>query len=191
MVSFPIPSFIEKTNGVNFHFQPGEYVWYTFVFSPFPLSCNIAVDFYFHTSWRLGQKPQNIQFGISSKILPHLCPTELHATQSLICCQTSCQSWFEEWAQFVCRYILDQSDLLFCCVSDYVLMKQSHSSCMITCAEDCISLSNYIYLVNEIPVIQSVFSRDPEIIVSINCIILLLVIEFIATRCNLFLINLV
>ena len=156
---FPHPIIYRKTYGVNFHFQTGEYVWYIFVSSPFHLSCNIAVDFYFHNSWHLGQNPlrQNIQFGISSKVLPHLCLTELHLTQSLICCQTSCQSWFEEWAQFVCRIILDQSDLLLCCVSDYVLMKQSYPSFVITCAEDCISLSNYIYLVNEIRVIQSVF----------------------------------
>ena len=174
MASFPIPPLIEKTNGLNFHFQPAEYIRYTFVSSLFH---NIAVDFCFHTPWRLGQKPlrRNILFGNSSKILSHLCPTKLHPTHLLICCQTSCH--FEERAQFV----RDQSDFLLCCVSDYVLMKQSHPSCMINCAEDCISLSNCTYLVNEIRAIQSIFSRDPKILFLVNCVLLLLVIEFIST----------
>ena len=33
------------------------------------------------------------------------------------------QSGFDEGTQFVRRDILDQLDLLLCCVSDYVLMK--------------------------------------------------------------------
>ena len=46
------------------------------------------------------------------------------------------QSRFDEGAQLVHRDILNQLDLLLCCVSDYVLMKQSHPFCMINCAED-------------------------------------------------------
>ena len=40
----------------NFHIQLANYARYIFVSSPFNLFCNIAVGFWLHTSWRLGQK---------------------------------------------------------------------------------------------------------------------------------------
>ena len=58
---------------------------------------------------------------------------------------------------------------------------------MINCAEECILLCNYTYLVSVIMAIHIVSSRDPRIFVSINCILLLLVVELIVTEmhpCN-------
>ena len=78
----------------------------------------------------------------------------------------------------VTLYILD---LLFCCLCDYVLMKQNHHFCMINCTEDRISLHSYTYLVSEIMAIHMVSSRDPKILASINCILLLLFLRLIAT----------
>ena len=79
---------------------------------------------------------------------------KLHLSQSFIYCQKSHQPGFKEATQFVRHDIFNQLDLLLCCVSGYVLMKRSHPSCLINCAEDQTLLRSYTYLLSKIMIIM-------------------------------------
>ena len=74
---------------------------------------------------------------------------KLYFSQSFIYCQKSHQPRFKEATQFVHHGILNQLDLLICCVSDYMSMKQSHPSCLINCAKDQTLLHSYKYLLSK------------------------------------------
>ena len=70
LASFPIPPLTEKTNGVKVPFSICKIRSLYFVSSPFHLTCNIAVGFCYHTTWRLRQESlrKKILYGIYSKI---------------------------------------------------------------------------------------------------------------------------
>ena len=150
--------------GWNFHFQLAKYARYIFVSSLFHLFCNIAVGFCLHTSWRLGQKPlhQKMPFDIRPKI------SHTNVQLSFIS-----HIHLSPWS-------LVSQDLKRGLNSYIMTYLQSLPFCMINCVEDRISLRNYTYLVSVIKAIHVISSWDPKIIVSINCILLLLVIELIA-----------
>ena len=98
-----------------------------FVSSPFQLSCNIAVDFCLHTSLRLGQKPlrqKTASWCFVQKSLALMSNLASSLTLVFLLLNVSpVKIWRGD--QYVRRDILDQLDLLLCCVSDYVLMKQT------------------------------------------------------------------
>ena len=66
LASFPIPPLTEKTNGVKVPFSICKIRSLYFVSSPFHLTCNIAVGFCYHTTWRLRQESlrKKILYGI-------------------------------------------------------------------------------------------------------------------------------
>ena len=176
----------------NLHFQLAKYACYIFVSSPFHLFYKIAVGFAFIP---LGVWVKNPYLKKCYLIFrPKLSCTKVqpsfvsHIRWSAVKCVTS--QGLNKVTQLVHCDALDQLDLLLCCVSDYVLMKQTHPFWMKNCDEDHILVHSYTYLVNVIMAIHVISSQYPKIFVSINCNLPLLV-ELWPRRCNLLLINLI